>query len=133
MHSRAPADANAAPHQDGYRVVSIPAIDDLFRHTVDRQVRSVRQQGATLRSARRSLRQRYPDAELSCQRDGGIGEESVELWFAYRDGRAEAIAPPSQWWDDQGLARVVIDASGRLIGANAPVDACLGCLPRVAA
>ncbi|MEA2612322.1 MAG: family transcriptional regulator, cyclic receptor protein [Chloroflexota bacterium] len=129
MHSRAPADANAAPHQDGYHVVSIPATDDLFRHTVDRHVRSVRQQGATLRSARRSLRQRYPDAELSCQRDGGIRGESVELWFAYRDGRAEAIAPPSHWWDDRGLARVVIDPSGRLIGANAPCRRLLGLPP----
>jgi len=129
MHSGAPADANAATHQDRYRVVSIPATDSLFRHTVDRHVWSVRQRGATLRATRRSLRQRYPDAELSCQRDGGIRGESVELWFAYRDGRAEANAPQARWWDDRGLARVLVGASGRLIGANGPCRRLLGLPP----
>jgi CRP-like cAMP-binding protein len=120
MPSGAPAEFRADPDQDRYRVVSTPATDTLFRHTVDRQVRSVRERGATLRAARRSLRQRYPDAELSCQRDGGIQGESVELWFAYRDGRSEAIGPTqANWWDDRGLARVVVDTSGRLIRANA--------------
>jgi CRP-like cAMP-binding protein len=128
MHSEAPAD-QAAPHQDHYRVVSIPATDTLFRHTVDRHVRSVRGRGATLRAARRSLRQRYPDAELSCQGDGGIRGESVELWFAYRDGRTEANAPQARWWDDRGLARVVVTAEGRLIGANAPCRRLLGLPP----
>jgi CRP/FNR family cyclic AMP-dependent transcriptional regulator len=119
MDSRAPAEIDVAPHQDRYRVVSIPASDSLFRHTLDRQVRSVRQRGTTLRAARRSLRLRYPDAELSCQRDGGIRGDQVEIWFGYRDGRAEAAAPPARWWDDQRSARIVIDATGRLVGANA--------------
>jgi CRP-like cAMP-binding protein/PAS domain-containing protein len=129
MHSGAPAETDAAPHEDRHRVVSIPATDSVFRHAVDRHVRSVRYGGATLRAARRSLRQRYPDAELSCQRDGGIRGESVELWFAYRDGRAEATAPPTRWWDDQRLARVVVDATGRLIGANAACRRLLGIPP----
>jgi CRP-like cAMP-binding protein len=129
MHSEAPAEAQAAPHRDRYRVVSIPGTDTLFRHTVDRHVRSVRWRGATLRAARRSLRQRYPDAELSCQGDGGIRGESVELWFAYRDGRTEANAPQARWWDDRGLARVVVAATGRLIGANAPCRRLLGLNP----
>ena len=119
MHSETPTVAHAAPHQDQYRVVSIPGTDTLFRHTVDRHVRSVRGHGATIRAARRSLRQRYPDAELSCQGDGLVRGESVELWFAYRDGRAEANAPQARWWDDRGLARVVVDTSGRLIRPNA--------------
>jgi CRP-like cAMP-binding protein len=55
---------------------------------------------------------------LSCQRDCGIEGESVEVWFAYRDGRADAAAPYAGWWEDRGLARVVIGASGRLIRAN---------------
>jgi CRP/FNR family transcriptional regulator len=125
-HSRAPAETDAAPNEDRHRVVSIPATDTLFRHTVDRRVRSVRGRGATLRAARRSLRQRYPDAELSCQRDGGIRGRSVELWFAYRDGRTEANAPQARWWDDRGLARIVVAAEGRLIGANAPCRRLLG-------
>jgi CRP/FNR family transcriptional regulator len=111
--------ANAFPLQDAYRVVSIPATDKLFRHTVDRHVRLVRRRGATLRAVRRALRQRYPDAELSRQRDCYIEGEAVELWFAYRDGRAEAIAPQHSWWEDPGSARVVVDASGRLTGPNA--------------
>ena len=119
MHSETPAEAHAASQQDQYRVVSIPATDTLFRHTVDRHVRSVRGRGATLRGARRSLRQRYPDAELSCQSDGVVRGESVELWFAYRDGRAEANTAQARWWDDRGLARVLVDASGRLIRPNA--------------
>jgi CRP/FNR family transcriptional regulator len=119
MHSETPAESHAAPHRDRHRVVSIPGTDSLFRHTVDRHVRLVRGRGATLRAARRSLRRRYPDAELSCQGDGVIRGESVELWFAYRDGRAQANAPQAHWWFDRGLARLVIDPSGRLIRPNA--------------
>jgi len=119
MHSATPTEAHAAHRQDLYRIVSIPGTDTLFRHTVDRHVRSVRGRGATIRAARRSLRQRYPDAELSCQGDGIVRGESVELWFAYRDGRAEANAPQARWWDERGLARVVVDTSGRLIRPNA--------------
>jgi hypothetical protein len=37
MHLGAPAESQAGPHQDRYRVVSIPATDTLFRHTVDPQ------------------------------------------------------------------------------------------------
>ena len=128
MHSEAPAGAQAAPHRDHYRVVSIPGTDTLFRHTVDRHIRSVRERGATLRAARRSLRQRYPDAELSCQGDGAVRGESVELWFAYRDGRTEASPPQAHWWDDRGLARVVV-AKGRLVGANGPCRRLLGLPP----
>ena len=129
MHSEAPPEGQAAPRQEHYRVVSVPATDTLFRHIVDRHVRSVRGRGATLRAARRSLRQRYPDAELSCQGDGGIRGESVELWFAYRDGRTEANAPRARWWDDRGQARVVVAAKGRLLGANAPCRRLLGLPP----
>jgi CRP/FNR family transcriptional regulator len=100
----------------------MPAMDMLFRHTVDRQVRSTRRRGGTLRCARRSLRQRYPESELSCQRGASVRGEPVDVWFAYRDGRAQAIAPQAPWRDDRGLARLVIDASGRLVRANA---ACL--------
>ena len=121
MLSEAPAGSGAGKQQDRYRVVSIPATDTLFRHTVDRHVRSVRQRGGTLRGARRSLRQRYPDAELSRQRDCTVRGQAVELWFAYRDGRAAAIAPQYSWWDDPASARVLVDASGRL---SAPNTAC---------
>lgn len=113
-----PVDGHGGPQQDRYRVVSIPATDMLFRHTIDRHVRLVRRSGATLRAVRRALRQRYPDAELSRQRDCHVQGEAVEVWFAYRDGRAEATAPQHSWWDGRGLAHVVLDASGRLTGPN---------------
>jgi CRP/FNR family transcriptional regulator len=123
LDSGAPADVSAAPHDatphDRYRVVSIPSTDILFRHTVVRQARSVRQRGATLRAAQRSLRRRYPHAELSRQRDCRVDGQAVEVWFAYRDGRAEAVAPQDSWRDDRGVARVVVDSSGRLVRANA--------------
>ena len=119
MQSETPTEAHAAPHQDQHRVVSIPGTDALFRHTVGRHVQSVRERGTTIRAARRSLRQRYPAAELSYQGDGVVRGESVELWFAYRDGRAEANTPRARWWDDGRLARVLIDSSGRLIRPNA--------------
>jgi CRP-like cAMP-binding protein len=118
--------------EDGVRVVSIPATDTLFRHTVDRQIRSARRRGGTLRAARRSLRQRYPDAELSRQRDCRIRGEDVELWIAYRDGRAEAMAPQTTWLADPGLARVVVDASGRLRRANDASRRLLGLPSRTA-
>ena len=129
MHSETPTEAHPAPQQDPYRVVSIPGTDTLFRHTVDRHVQSVRGRGATIRAARRSLRQRYPDAELSCQGDGVVQGESVELWFAYRDGRAEANVRQARWWDDRGLARVVVDTSGRLIRPNAACRSLLDLRP----
>jgi CRP-like cAMP-binding protein len=119
MHPGQAPDSHDDPNQDDYRVVTIPATDMLFRHTVDRHVRSARRHGGTLRRARKSLRQRYPESELSCQRGGNIRGESVDVWFAYREGRAEAIAPEASWRDNRGLARVVVDASGRLIRANA--------------
>ena len=119
MDTGATAGFRAGKQLDRSRVVSIPATDTLFRHTVDRQGRSVRQRGATLRGARHALRQRYPDAELSRQRDCRVRGEAVELWFAYRDGRAEAIAPQHSWWDDPESARVVVAASGRLVEPNA--------------
>jgi CRP/FNR family transcriptional regulator, cyclic AMP receptor protein len=119
MDPGAPYGADAVPHEDPYHVVSIPATDRLFRHTVDRHVRSVRQRGGTLRGARRALRRRYPYAELSRQRDCRVGAELVELWFAYRDGRAAAIGPQHPWWDDPGSAHVLVDAYGRLAAPNA--------------
>ena len=119
MPAEAPAGSRAGKQGDRIRVVSIPATDTLFRHTVDRQVRSVRQRGETLRGARRALRQRYPDAELSRQQDCRVRGEAVELWFAYRDGRAQAIARQHSWWDDPRSARVLVDSSGRLAGPNA--------------
>jgi CRP/FNR family transcriptional regulator, cyclic AMP receptor protein len=119
MHLGEPTETDDGPPRDPYRVVSIPATDVLFRHTVDRQVRSARQRGGTLRRARKSLRQRYPQSELSCQRGGKIRGESVDVWFAYREGRREAVAPQARWRHDRGLARVVVDPSGRLIRANA--------------
>jgi CRP-like cAMP-binding protein len=109
----------AAPPQDPHRVVSVPASDTLFRHTVDRHVEAVRQRGATLRAARRSLRQRYPAAELSRQRDCGIRGRSVELWFAFRDGKSQALAPEARWWEGDGLARAAVDGHGRLTATNA--------------
>jgi CRP-like cAMP-binding protein len=113
------AESHDGPKQDRYRVVSIPATDVIFRHIIDRHVRLVRRRGATLRTVRRLLRQRYRHVELSRQRDCSVRGEPVELWFAYRDGRAEAIAPQANWWDDRGVARVVLDPSGRLVGPNA--------------
>jgi CRP/FNR family transcriptional regulator len=113
------AAAAAASGDDRYGVVSIPGGDMLFRHVVDRHVRSARRRGTPIRAVRRALRQRYPDAELSRQRDCRIQGKAVELWFAYRGGRHETIAPPRRWWDERGWARVSVAATGRLVGANA--------------
>jgi CRP-like cAMP-binding protein len=119
MHPAEPLRSHDGPQQDPYRIVSIPAMDQLFRHTVDRLVRSARKRGGTLRGVRKALRERYPESELSCQRGGNIRGKSVDVWFAYREGRAEAIAPQASWWDERGLARGVLDTSGRLTRANA--------------
>ena len=119
MGSGASAHGKSVAYQDRYRLVSIPPTDMLFRHTVDRHVRAARQRGGSLRGARRSLRQRYPDSELGCQRGVTIKGASVDIWFAYRDGRAVAISPEADWKGDRGSARVVVDASGRMTRANA--------------
>jgi CRP-like cAMP-binding protein len=126
MQSEGRAESGARRRQDRFHVVSIPATDAVFRHTVDRQVGSIRQRGRTLRAAQRSLRQRYPDAELSRQRDCRVKGEAVELWFAYRDGRAAPAAPQRSWWAERGVARVAVDGSGRLARPNAPCRRLLG-------
>jgi CRP/FNR family transcriptional regulator, cyclic AMP receptor protein len=109
----------SSPDADRYFVVASPPIDRLFRRVADRQVRSVRLRGTTLRAARRALRLRYPGAELSRQRDVTFHGEPVELWFAYRDGRTEALATSGRWSDQKGWARIVIDASGRFARVDA--------------
>ncbi|HET8784725.1 MAG TPA: Crp/Fnr family transcriptional regulator [Candidatus Limnocylindrales bacterium] len=121
MHIAEPAEAeaDAVPHDGRYRLVSIPPTATLFRHVVDRHVRLARRRGTTLRAVRRALRQRYPDAELSRQRNCRVNGEVLELWFAYRDGRAQPMAPQHGWWDHRGLAHVTLDASGRLTRPNA--------------
>jgi CRP/FNR family transcriptional regulator len=119
MHLGDPIEADPVSHDDRYRLVTIPATATLFRHIVDRHVRLARRRGTTLRAVRRTLRQRYPDAELSRQRNCRVNGELVELWFAYRDGRAQPMAPQHGWWEHLGLAHVVLDASGRLTRPNA--------------
>jgi CRP-like cAMP-binding protein len=96
-----------------------PPGDRLFRRVADGQVRSVRLKGTTLRAARRALRLRYPDAELSRQRDVTMRGTPVELWFAYRDGRTEALARSAGWSNRRGAARVVVNAAGRLTSIDA--------------
>jgi CRP-like cAMP-binding protein len=57
------------------------------------------------------------------------------LWFAYRDGRAEASAPEQSWWDDAGSTHVLVDAAGRLEAPNAAcrqlLDLPLGSAPAI--
>jgi CRP-like cAMP-binding protein len=103
---------------DRYFVVASPPTDRLFRRVADRQVRSVRLKGTTLRAARRALRLRYPGAELSRQRDVTFRGKPIELWFAYRDGRTEVLSTSGRWSDQKGWARIVVEASGRLISAD---------------
>jgi CRP/FNR family transcriptional regulator len=55
------------------------------------------------------------------------------VWFAYRDGRSAVLAPEASWWDDRGLARAVVDGSGRLVGSNARCRDLLDVNPRDAA
>src|SRR5258706_6594650 len=76
----------AVPNPGRSAVVASQPGDRLFRRVADGQVRSVRLKGTTLRAARRALRLRYPDAELSRQRDVTMRGTPIELWFAYRDG-----------------------------------------------
>jgi CRP/FNR family transcriptional regulator len=130
MSSGALADRVAGPpvarDRDRYFVVASPPTDRLFRRVADRQVKSVRRNGTTLRAARRALRLRYPGAELSRQRDVSFRGMPVELWFAYRDGRSEALAAPRGLSDQKGWARIEVEASGRLAKADARSRRLLG-------
>ena len=124
MSSAARADRYLAspvpvPTRDRYVVVASPPGDRLFRRVTDGQVRSVRLKGTTLRAARRALRLRYPDAELSRQRNVTVRGTPFELWFAYRDGRSEAFARSVGRAGQKGWARIGVDAAGRLTGADA--------------
>jgi CRP-like cAMP-binding protein len=104
--------------RDRSTLIAIPPGDRLFRRVVARCVRSVRSGTSTLRGVRRELRLRFPDAELNRQRDVRVRDDSVEVWFAYRDGHEDVAERSEPWWEGKGLARIVVDSSGRLSGAN---------------
>jgi CRP/FNR family transcriptional regulator, cyclic AMP receptor protein len=125
MASREP-DRVLGRGQDRFSVVTIPREDRLFRRIAARQIRSVRAGGSSVRAARRDLRLRYPAAELNYQRDVLIRGTAVELWMAYRDGRARAAAPMVRWWDQRGTARITLDSDGRLRRPNAHCRNLLG-------
>jgi CRP-like cAMP-binding protein len=119
MASGMEADRPAGRRQDRFSIVTLPREDRLFRHIATRRIRSVRSGGVTVRTARRDLRLRYPEAELNRQRDVWIRGRAVELWFAYRDGRATAAAPKVRWWEERGTARIELDSEWRLGKPNA--------------
>jgi CRP/FNR family transcriptional regulator len=107
-----------APADEEFAIVGLPRQDALFERIVTRYIRAVRAGRDTIRAARRSLRLRYPEAELSRQQDVMVRGASVEVWFAYRDGRAEPATSSNPWWDEKRLARIVVDRSGRLSRPN---------------
>jgi CRP/FNR family cyclic AMP-dependent transcriptional regulator len=129
MASGTEADSVVGRHQGRFSIVTMPREDRLFRRIVARQIRAVRMGGATLRGARRDLRLRYPEAELSRQRDVWIRGSAVELWLAYRDGKSGAATPWVPWWGARGIARIVLDSQGRLRRPNARCRNLLGLPP----
>ena len=102
-----------------YRLLSFPEEDRLFARIVAAQIEGAPAGGRTVRSARRSLRQPYPDSDLHRQQDVEIDGNSTDVWFAYREGRLQAVLPTDRWWLDRRVARVVIASSGRLSRPNA--------------
>jgi CRP/FNR family transcriptional regulator len=98
-----------------------PRSDSLFRQLVAGLVRGVRVDDIELRTARRHLRGRYPNADLNRQREVLVRDVPTETWFAYRDGRTRPLLPDQLWWDQRGAARGVVDGTGRITRSNAPL------------
>ena len=104
-----------------HTLISVPAEDHIFSKIAATQVAAVRDGAVGLRSARRTLRSTYPQADLHRQEHVAINGSSTDVWFAFRDGRRGSAAPLEPWWEERGVAQAIVHDSGRLTGVS---DAC---------
>ena len=99
-------------------LVVLPGDDALFSRVVRSRIDGVRSGAVALGAARRALRVRYPSSNLYRQRSVLVKGVPTEMWFAYRDGRNRPSLPVDRWWRKRGVARGVVDTSGRLTRMN---------------
>lgn len=74
-----------------------------------------------------ALRPTYPSVVVRKQ-DAAAALGFSERWYAYRDGYL-ATADAQRWWDDDRIARVVIDETNRYAEANDAACALFGVEP----
>jgi CRP-like cAMP-binding protein len=95
-------------------VVTTPAHDRMFRTVVLLATR-----GQTSAStARTLLRTIYAQATLHRQERVLVRGRSSTVWFAHRAPESD-LAPEVEWWRERGVARIVLQRSGRITSMNA--------------
>ena len=97
---------------------SCPSNDALFREVALSEIALARSEGLRPPAARRKVQVRYPHADVQRQQDVSIGDDAVEAWFAFRDGRDSPSWPAESWWTEPGVARATVQLSGGLTQYN---------------
>jgi CRP-like cAMP-binding protein len=110
----------------GHVLLTFPEDDRLFAQVVGRQIDGVRSRGIPVRTARRQLQHRYPDADLHRQENVLFGGVTREVWFAYRDGRSNSCVAAQPWWEARGTAHAAVSSEGSLTRANLACRTLLG-------
>lgn len=102
-------------------LLTVPPSDRLFRWIVADLIGALASEARSVRAVRRRLRGRYPSADLQRQENVLVRGVRTGVWFAYRDGRGAVadLASHQSWWTRPGVARAIVDSSGRLSQANA--------------
>jgi PAS domain S-box-containing protein len=108
------------------RAISFPATDAVFAERVREIVRDGRSDAAEVAGTlMRRLRVLHPHVSTSLRSEvAGFGEDAVV--YVFRDG---SVLPPidrADWIDDPAVARVVTDATGRYLDANAAAATLFG-------
>jgi CRP/FNR family cyclic AMP-dependent transcriptional regulator len=115
-------------------IVAMPPGDALFGRAVERVVERatgrVESSAAGVRRAQLDLRRVYPTADLHRQDAVVIRGRATDVWFAYRDGRratpsdadAQAEGESLDGGERRPAARVVFDATGKVVARQGPVD-----------
>jgi len=96
-------------------ILCFPAGDTTFASLTTEALTTI-PGGRTPEALASALRPTYPSVVIRKQEATaalGFGER----WYAFRDGHL-AVANAQHWWDDDRLARVVIDQTNRYVEAN---------------
>jgi len=102
------------------QTTTIPSADAAFRAVVDR----VRADAATPAELERRLRRIFPRVIVRERKLSG----EPSAWYVYRDGgwRSSEVR---DWWQQEGVPRVVVSTTGFIVEANATAAGLLGINP----
>jgi PAS domain S-box-containing protein len=105
---------------------SFPTHDVVFAERVQELLRREQLTGPERIAAglQRTLRTIYPNVKATVRDDvAGFGDTMI---YVFRDGSASPLAEAESWIEDAATARLVTDATGTYIAANAAAAQLLG-------